>query len=88
MRRSSHALIEDQSDLDSDCHTAGELFKACADNKEWDVISFAHCGGRYADITQAHDGRFEQSVEVHSAGGPSEWILQDAFKKGWSVGII
>ena len=88
MRRSSHALIEDQSDLDSDCHTASELFKAFADNKEWDVISFAHCGGRYADITQAHDGRFEKSVEVHSAWGTFEWILQDAFKKGYRVGII
>ena len=88
MRRSSHALIEDQSDLDSDCHTASELFKAFADNEEWDVISFAHCGGRYADITKAHDGRFEKSVEVHSAWGTFEWILQDAFKNGYRVGII
>ena len=88
MRRSSHALIEDQSDLDTDCHTASELFEAFADNKEWDVISFAHCGGRYADITKAHDGRFEKSVEVHSAWGTFEWIVHDAFKNGYRVGII
>ena len=88
MRRSSHALIEDQWDTDTDCHTAGELFEAFAKNEEWDVICFAHCGGRYADITMAHDGRFEKSVEVHSAWGTFEWIVQDAFKSGYRVGII
>ncbi|MEP0942917.1 MAG: DUF3604 domain-containing protein [Rhizobiaceae bacterium] len=88
MRRSSHALIEDQSDAGTDCHTAGELFEAFAENQEWDVICFAHCGGRYADITMAHDGRFEKSVEVHSAWGTFEWIVQDAFKSGYRVGII
>lgn len=88
MRRSSHALIEDQSDVGTDCHTAGELFEAFAENKEWDVICFAHCGGRYANITMAHDGRFEKSVEVHSAWGTFEWIVQDAFKGGYRVGII
>ncbi|QJF52609.1 DUF3604 domain-containing protein [Roseobacter ponti] len=88
MRRSSHALIEDQSDAGTDCHTAGELFEAFAREEEWDVICFAHCGGRYADITLAHDGRFEKSVEVHSAWGTFEWIVQDAFKSGYRVGII
>ena len=88
MRRSSHALIEDKSDIGTDCHTVSELFEAFADNKEWDVISFAHCGGRYADITKAHDGRFEKSVEVHSAWGTFEWIVHDAFKNGYRVGII
>jgi hypothetical protein len=88
MRRSSHALIDDQSDIGTDCHTAAELFEAFAENKEWDVICFAHCGGRYADITMAHDGRFEKSVEVHSAWGTFEWIVQDAFKSGYRVGII
>ncbi|MCC1491197.1 DUF3604 domain-containing protein [Cognatishimia sp. F0-27] len=88
MRRSSHALIEDQSDAGTDCHTAAALFEAFAEAGEWDVICFAHCGGRYADITQAHDGRFEKSVEVHSAWGTFEWIVQDAFKAGYRVGII
>ena len=56
MRRSSHALIESQHDIETDCHTAAELFESFATHKEWDVICFAHCGGRYADITMAHDG--------------------------------
>ncbi len=88
MRRSSHALIEDQSDVDTDCHTAAELFQSFAQHEEWDVICMAHCGGRYADITMAHDGRFEKSVEVHSAWGTFEWLVEDAFKEGYRVGIV
>ncbi len=88
IRRSSHALIEDHSDLDTDCLTAAALFEAFAANEEWDVVCFAHCGGRYADIKLAHDGRFERSVEVHSSWGTFEWLVRDAFEKGYRVGIV
>lgn len=88
IRRSSHALIEDDSDRDTDCVTAAALFEALAANEEWDVVCFAHCGGRYADIGMAHDGRFERSVEVHSSWGTFEWLLADAFDQGYRVGIV
>lgn len=88
IRRSSHALIEDQSDLHTDAHTAAELFEAFAREGEWDVVCYAHCGGRYADIRAAHDGRFEKSVEVHSAWGTFEWLLHDAFDLGYRVGVV
>ncbi len=88
IRRSSHALIKDQSDIETDCVTAGKLFKALATNEEWDVVCFAHCGGRYADIKLAHDGRFERSVEVHSSWGSFEWLVHDAFEMGYRVGIV
>lgn len=88
IRRSSHALIEDRSDLETDCTTAAELFAAFARAGEWDVVGFAHCGGRYADIIQAHDGRFEKSVEVHSSWGTFEWLVHDAFDAGYRVGIV
>lgn len=88
IRRSSHALIEDTHDLDTDCTTAAELFQALAREEEWDAVCFAHCGGRYADIRQAHDGRFERSIEVHSAWGTFEWLLHDAFDMGYRVGIV
>jgi len=68
--------------------TAAELFQAFADAGEWDVICYAHCGGRYADIRAAHDGRFEKSVEVHSSWGTFEWLLHDAFELGYRVGIV
>jgi len=88
IRRSSHALIEDQTTADTDCTTAGELFEAFAENEEFDVVCYAHCGGRYADIGVAHDGRFEKSVEVHSSWGTFEWLLHDAFKLGYRVGVV
>jgi hypothetical protein len=48
----------------------------------------AHVGGRYVDITYAHDGRLETAVEVHSAWGTFEWILRDAFENGYRVGVV
>ncbi|MDH3379619.1 MAG: DUF3604 domain-containing protein [Gammaproteobacteria bacterium] len=87
IRRSSHALVPDKADLHSDASSAAELFKAFADSGE-DVVCFAHCGGRYADIAMAHDGRFEHSVEIHSSWGTFEWLLHDAFKLGYRVGNV
>ncbi len=45
-------------------------------------------GGRYADVKYAHDGHLERSVEVHSSWGTFEWILHDAFEKGFRVGVV
>ena len=87
IRRSSHAMVLDRSDISSDCGTAGLLFAALANNQE-DAVCFAHCGGRYADIKLHHDGRFEHSVEIHSAWGTFEWLLHDAFDCGYPVGIV
>lgn len=88
IRRSSHALIEGGDTDGTDAATCAELFDAFAANGEWDVVMYAHCGGRYADISVAHDGRFEKSVEVHSSWGTFEWILHDAFRLGYRVGVV
>ena len=80
--------MSDHSDIDTDCNSAAELFAAFADNDESDVVVYAHCGGRYADIELAHDGRFEKAVEVHSSWGTFEWLVQDAFRLGYRVGIV
>ena len=85
IRRSSHALIEDLSDVHTDANTAEELFHALRDE---DCIVFAHVGGRYADVKMAHDARLERSVEVHSDWGTFEWLLHDAFEKHYRVGIL
>ncbi len=87
IRRSSHALVADKSDIDTDATTAAQLFAdfaAC----DADVVCFAHCGGRYADVKMAHDGRFERSMEVHSSWGTFEWLVHDAFEMGYRVGIV
>lgn len=85
IHRSSHALVEDLSDEDTDAATAGELFTALRDE---DCVVFAHVGGRYADVRFAHDGRIERSVEVHSAWGTFEWLIHDALEQGYRVGIV
>ena len=88
IRRSSHALVSDHSDIETDCNSAGELFSAFADQGEDDVVVYAHCGGRYADIELAHDGRFEKAMEIHSSWGTFEWLVQDAFRLGYRIGIV
>jgi hypothetical protein len=84
IRRSSHILVGGQASSKA-VFTADELFRAL--NGE-DAIVIAHVGGRYADITFAHDGRLERAVEVHSTWGTFEWLLHDAFEKGYRVGIV
>jgi hypothetical protein len=85
IHRSSHALIEDLSDADTDAYSSDDLFKAL---QQEDCLVFAHVGGRYADITLSHDVPLERSVEVHSAWGTFEWMIDDAFKQRYRVGIV
>ena len=84
IHRSSHALVEDLSDLETDANSAEDLFESLKDE---DCVVLAHIGGRYADIKMAHDIRLERSVEVHSAWGTFEWLIEDAFEQGYRVGI-
>ncbi|MEO1980553.1 MAG: DUF3604 domain-containing protein, partial [Fuerstiella sp.] len=44
-------------------------------------------GGRYADLARYHAG-LEPVVEVHSAWGTFEWMLDDAFSRGYRIGIV
>ena len=88
IHRSSHAQIADPTDMvdeESDAHTANELFDKLRGK---DCVVMAHVGGRYADITFAHDETLETAVEVHSDWGTFEWIVWDAFDKGFRVGIV
>jgi hypothetical protein len=84
IRRSSHILVEGQTSTPA-IHTADELFRALEGE---DAIVIAHVGGRYADISFAHDGRLERAVEVHSTWGTFEWLLHDAFALGYRVGVV
>lgn len=88
IHRSSHAQIADATDIvdeTADAHDAHELF---AKLQGRDCVVAAHVGGRFADIKFAHDARLETAVEVHSAWGTFEWIVRDAFEKGYRVGIV
>jgi hypothetical protein len=84
IRRSSHILVQGQTSTEA-IYTADELFRALDGE---DAIVIAHVGGRYADLKYAHDGRLERAVEVHSTWGTFEWLLHDAFEKGFRVGVV
>jgi hypothetical protein len=47
MRRSSHALLTDRSDITTDAPDAQTLFKALADE---DCLAYAHVGGRSGEM--------------------------------------
>ena len=85
IRRSSHAMLADRSDIGTDANTSAELF-AKLDGE--DCVVFAHVGGRPADIGYAHSPRLKTSVEVHSNWGTFEWILGDSLAAGHRVGVV
>ena len=65
--------------------TARELFAQLASQRV-PAFAFAHVGGRYADLDM-HDPGIELGVEVHSAWGTFEWLVEDAFRRGYRIGI-
>ena len=85
IRRSSNILVQGASAPGSECWTAHDIFRAL---EAEDALVIAHVGGRYADITYAHDGARERTVEVHSTWGTFEWLLHDAFDRGFRVGVV
>ena len=87
IRRSSHALISDRSDIETDANDAALLFEALRDNNE-DCVVYAHVGGRYADTAFAHDPVLETAMEIHSAWGTFEWLLTDGFAMGHRCGVV
>ena len=50
------------------------------------AFTFAHAGGRYADIA-THDPALEVAVEIHSAWGTFEWLFTDALQHGYRIGV-
>lgn len=85
IRRSSHALIADRAAIHTDAPNARRLF---VDLKDQDCLIYAHIGGRPADIAYAHDPKLETAMEIHSAWGTFEWLMQDCFTLGHRVGVV
>lgn len=83
--RSSRALITDETRPETDCHDVKDLFDALQDE---DVIVVPHVGGRFADVSYAHDARLEPSVEVHSSWGTFDWIVEQSLQNGHRIGIV
>lgn len=84
--RSSRALVDPNESVDPCSETVEELFERL-ENYDRDVMLIPHVGGRYADLAR-HSKQLERVVEVHSAWGTFEWMLDDAFTRGYRVGIV
>ena len=81
--RSSHDLLPGNHSKYIMSPTAKEMFKNLNGP---DPFVFAHVGGRYADMTMHTEG-VEVAMEVHSAWGTFEWLVDDALKRGYRIGI-
>ncbi len=83
IHRSSHVLIPDKSDVDTDCRHVTDLYNTM---KGKDVLLVPHVGGRYANLNW-HDPDLEYVVEVYSEWGEFEWFLKWALEKSYRVGF-
>ncbi len=85
--RSSHWQIPEVAETaETPAHPASELFARIRENGK--AILGAHVGGRYADIRNHFDQDICPLVEVLSCWGVFEWMLWDAFEKGYVVGVM
>lgn len=85
IHRSSHWLIEDKSDEDTDRYPITELWRTFRGHGG--VMAIPHVGGRYANL-DLYDPEFIPLIEVHSCHGTFEWFLEEALKKGLKVGFV
>ena len=82
--RSSTALVDPDEAAFPCSPTADDLFRTM---KGRDCLVFAHVGGRFADLDRHVEG-IEVAVEIHSCWGTFEWLLADAFERGYRVGVV
>jgi hypothetical protein len=84
--RSSRALV-DTSESTTPCSSMVEDLFDRIGKCGHEAMLVPHVGGRYADL-ERHSKGLEPVVEVHSAWGTFEWMLDDAFSRGYRVGIV
>jgi hypothetical protein len=85
IHRSSRALVGEHESVEAVSPDVEDLFRRLRGRR--DVMLIPHVGGRYADIERFSEA-LEPVVEVHSAWGTFEWMLEDACKFGYRVGVV
>ena len=85
LHRSSHALVDDMSDVDTDRCPVSRLYETFEGRD--DVLLVPHVGGRRANFDY-FEPSLEPVVEVHSSHGSFEWFGLDAVRRGYRVGFI
>lgn len=83
IRRSSHSLLSDVSDIDTDLPHVTDAHAFYADKR---AILVPHVGGRMSDLAY-HSPELEPVIEIHSGHGTNEWFLFEALERGYVVGV-
>ena len=88
--RSSHWLVPEVPENElSPAHPADVFYeKMKRAVPASDVIVCQHVGGRYANLRKYFDQELISLVELVSDWGVFEWMLWDAFDKGYIVGVM
>ena len=84
LHRSSHSLVDDCSDIETDRYPASELF---ATLRSLPALTVAHVGGRPANL-DFHDPQIEPLIEVCSAWGRFGWMIEEALRRGYRIGFV
>lgn len=84
--RSSHALLYDLSDVDTDCRTISDVYSHLR-SENIDALTVAHVGGRVANLDLIETD-MTPVLEMTSVHGWFEWFALDALRKGLTVGLI
>lgn len=84
--RSSHALLDDLSDVDTDCRTITDVYSTLR-AEGIDAVTVAHVGGRVANLDLIETD-ITPVLEMASVHGWFEWFALDALRRGLTVGLI
>ena len=85
IHRTSHWQVEERDDLDSDRYPVEELFSEL--RRGGPALVVPHIGGRPANL-RYHDPELEPVIEIYSAWGQFEWLLEEALERGCRVGFV
>ncbi len=85
IHRTSHWQVDDREDLDSDRYPVEELFAEL--RRGGPALVVPHIGGRPANL-RYHDPELEPVIEIYSAWGQFEWLLEEALERGCRVGFV
>jgi hypothetical protein len=84
IHRTSHWQVAEREDIATDRYPVAELFEQLKKGRPALVVP--HIGGRPANLA-FHDADLEPVIEITSAWGQFEWLLEEAIERGYQVGF-
>ena len=93
LHRTSHELVADKSDEDTDRYPVDHLYSTFEqelvrpDEEHPRVLMVPHVGGRPCNLAW-HSKTLEPVIEIASTWGEFEWVFIDALSRGYEIGIV